>query len=106
MSPAERAILDHLKRLVSERLPLREMVLFGSHARGDAEPDSDLDVLVVLDAPADRHAREVVSDCAWEAGLEHGAVLAPLVVSRQEWEQGPERYSLLADAIRAEGVPV
>ena len=30
---------------------LRGVVLFGSEARGDAEPDSDIDVLVLLDGP-------------------------------------------------------
>ena len=106
MSPTERAVLEHLKRRVSERLPLRQMVLFGSRARGDADPDSDMDVLVVLEGPADRQARDTVSDCAWETGLDHGIVIAPIVVCRDEWENGPERYSLLAEAIRAEGVPV
>ena len=106
MGAAEKAVLERLKLLISERLPLYQMVLFGSRARGDAEPDSDFDLLVVLDGPADRSARETVSDCAWETGLEHGMVIVPIVVSRDEWERGPERYSLLAEAIRAEGVPV
>ncbi len=39
-------------------------------------------------------------------GLEHGMVIVPIVVGRDEWERGPERYSLLAEAIRSEGVPV
>ncbi len=30
---------------------LTQMVLYGSQARGDAQPDSDIDVLVVLKAP-------------------------------------------------------
>jgi predicted nucleotidyltransferase len=30
---------------------LTQMVLYGSQARGDAHPDSDIDVLVVLKAP-------------------------------------------------------
>ena len=30
---------------------LKRLVLFGSQARGDATPESDVDVLVVLDGP-------------------------------------------------------
>jgi len=38
-----------LETLYGERLVT--MILFGSHARGDAEPGSDIDVLVVLKEP-------------------------------------------------------
>ena len=31
---------------------LKQLVLFGSRARGDARPDSDVDLLVVLEGPA------------------------------------------------------
>ena len=106
MGAVEEAILRRLRLLISERLALHRMILFGSRARGDADSDSDMDVLVVLSGPADKAARDIVSDCAWEAGLEQGIVVVPIVVSRAEWEDGPERYSMLAEAIRAEGVPV
>jgi hypothetical protein len=32
--------------------------------------------------------------------------VVPVVFSRDEWEQGPERYSLLVQAVEAEGVPI
>jgi uncharacterized protein len=32
---------------------LRGVVLYGSEARGEAQPDSDIDVLVLLDGPVD-----------------------------------------------------
>jgi predicted nucleotidyltransferase len=36
-----------------------QIILFGSHARGDARPDSDVDVLVVLAAILDKHRTTV-----------------------------------------------
>jgi uncharacterized protein len=36
-----------------------KIVLFGSRARGDADPDSDFDFLVAERAPRDRHAEMV-----------------------------------------------
>jgi hypothetical protein len=47
-----------------------------------------------------------VSDCAWEAGFEHGIVIVPVVYSREDWEEGPERLSLLSLAVQQEGVPI
>ncbi|MCC3570523.1 MAG: nucleotidyltransferase domain-containing protein [Microcoleus sp. PH2017_40_RAT_O_B] len=40
---------SHFEQLYGDRLT--QMVLYGSQARGDADPDSDIDVLVVLKAP-------------------------------------------------------
>ncbi|MBI5584256.1 MAG: nucleotidyltransferase domain-containing protein [Deltaproteobacteria bacterium] len=78
----------------------------GSRARGDANPDSDLDVLVILDGPVSKQSRRIVSDNAWEVGFEAGIVVVPIVVSRESWEKGPERVSLLAMAVREEGVSI
>jgi predicted nucleotidyltransferase len=47
MNP-DRDVLDELvRRIVAEVKPLR-IILFGSAARGEMGPDSDLDVLVVM----------------------------------------------------------
>lgn len=44
---------QHLQSTYGERL--RHVILYGLHARGDAGPDSDVDVLVVLDEGANRY---------------------------------------------------
>lgn len=106
MTIDEQAVLRNFKALLSERLALHSVILFGSRARGDAAEDSDLDVLVVIDGPADEASRDWISDCAWDAGFEAGLVIVPIVYGRSEWETGPERHSLLARAIEREGVPV
>jgi predicted nucleotidyltransferase len=99
-------ILRRLKAKVAERLPLSRLVLFGSRARGDNEPDSDMDVLVVLEGPVSRESEEYVRSCAWELSYENGVVIFPLVVARTEWEEGPTSASLLAVAVGTEGVEV
>jgi len=106
VNATEKVVRDRFKSLVSQRLNVHQMILFGSRARGDADPDSDMDVLVVVDDSLDEQARDYVSGCAWEAGFEQGIVVVPVVFSREQWERGPERHSLLAQAIRAEGVPL
>jgi predicted nucleotidyltransferase len=47
---------DVVRRIVDAAHP-EKIVLFGSHARGAARPDSDLDVLVIADSREPRYRR-------------------------------------------------
>ena len=104
MNIIEKNVLAAFKALLSKRLSLYRVILFGSRARGDAMPYSDMDVLVILNESTSEQDNDYVSDCAWEAGFEHGIVIVPVVFTREEWENSPERYSLLAQDVREEGV--
>ena len=39
-------ILTELKKVLETKYPISEMGLFGSYARGDSNPESDIDILV------------------------------------------------------------
>lgn len=61
-----------LRSVVAYFDPVR-VILFGSHARGEAGPDSDYDLLVVLDDDAPKE--KLHWSAAWEARKDfHGAV--------------------------------
>lgn len=45
-----------------------------------------------------------VGQIAWESGFERGGVLAPLVFSRREFDDGPTAVSPLFESIQREGV--
>ncbi len=55
MGPKPELISEITKRVVESVQPLR-IVLFGSAARGDMGPDSDLDLLIVMPDGGDRLA--------------------------------------------------
>ena len=54
----ERDLREILDRIVGIADPDR-VVLFGSAARGDATPNSDIDLLVIEDSPLPRHRRSI-----------------------------------------------
>jgi len=61
---------------------LLELRLFGSEARGEAGPDSDLDVLVVVQPDTERTILEDrVIDIAFDVNLEFGLYISPRVVT-------------------------
>jgi predicted nucleotidyltransferase len=43
-----RSAIDEIVRRIAERFAPEKIILFGSHARGDAREDSDIDLLVLF----------------------------------------------------------
>ena len=62
----EEIVREAVERIVAEVDPLR-VILFGSTARGDRRPDSDLDFLVVMPRLADAQEKRAVKDQLQEA---------------------------------------
>ncbi|MBI5197686.1 MAG: nucleotidyltransferase domain-containing protein [Nitrospirae bacterium] len=104
MNELEKTVLNKFKSLLLDRVVVHKLILFGSRARGDADRDSDMDVVVVLNDGSSERDFDSVSECAWEAGFESGIVVVPVVYTREECENSPERSSLLAQAVVMEGV--
>ena len=100
---SDRMILDEFAGRVRRLFPEARIWAFGSRARGDAEPDSDFDICVVINK-ADREERHQVQDIAWEVGFEHGLVIVALCYSEKEFTTGPRTASPLVKNILLEGV--
>jgi predicted nucleotidyltransferase len=49
-----RAQIDRMVKRIVEKFDPEQIILFGSQARGDAGPDSDVDLLVVMDVEGSR----------------------------------------------------
>ncbi len=91
-----------LEALYGERLAT--MVLYGSYARGDAEPGSDIDVLVVLKgdvSPGEEIAR--TSETVAKLSLEHDVLVSRAFVSEERYAKGKSPF---IRNVRREGVVV
>ena len=83
---------------------LDRVVLYGSRARGDADLDSDIDALVVLDDCADfwvEHRR--IGDMAIRASEGAETIVSAMPMGRRDFEQ---RNSPLLLNVRREGVQI
>jgi hypothetical protein len=91
-----------LHRLYGERLV--DVVLYGSQARGDAHPDSDVDLAVILDevaSPWEELRR--MDDILWRHTLESGLTFSAIPISRATWA---ESRRPLVRAAKADGIPL
>jgi predicted nucleotidyltransferase len=79
--------------------------MFGSKARGDAGPESDLDVLVLVQDSAYALKHRILW-IASEISLNFGILLSPRVVPSAAWNEVAEAETLFFRTIRAESIPL
>ncbi|CBH23153.1 Conserved hypothetical protein containing nucleotidyltransferase domain [Salinibacter ruber M8] len=101
-TPVRRALSDAesaLGEIYGDRL--KKLIVYGSQARGEARPDSDVDLMIVLggrvypDEEAQRTSQLVI-----RLASEYGVALSPLHLSEENFE----RDRPLPRAARREGV--
>jgi len=81
---------------------LKRLILFGSQARGDAGPESDVDVLVVLSGPVtSMEEAERTSRVAIQAAARRDTALS--FIHKSEEEYSDERRPLV-QSVKKEGV--
>src|SRR6266545_4127425 len=83
---------------IVERFQPARIILFGSHARGTADPDSDVDLLVVMDTPL----RPLGQAVAIYRGIDHH-VAADILVRTTDQVANRDPRDLLLRTILHEG---
>jgi predicted nucleotidyltransferase len=102
MEAKTRKLAQELKALIKDRFGEADVIVFGSRARGDFQPESDLDICVIVER-LDRKTRDVIFDCAWEVGFKAGMVIVPVIFNRKEWK-GVMASAPIVKTIAKEGV--
>jgi predicted nucleotidyltransferase len=75
-------VKEHLLKLYGDKI--KQVILYGSQARGEATEDSDVDVLVVVDDSLDPSAvRNSLSDLLFDLLLETNELISVIVIPEQ-----------------------
>lgn len=79
-------LLAECKAAVREVSGDADLILFGSRARGDAQDDSDYDLLVLVDAEPDMDMEQAMVGKLFPLECRSGKVLTVFVYAREQWD--------------------
>ena len=99
------SVLQAARSLKSD-LPVSQVILFGSKARGQADVYSDLDLLVIFSCPVTARLRDTVSEKLADINLQNDVVLSSVVVFERDWTDGLLRYLPLYAEVQRDGCAV
>jgi predicted nucleotidyltransferase len=76
-----------LIRIYGERL--KDLYLYGSYARSEQQPDSDIDVMIVLDA-YESYGREIdrTGELVSKLSLDYDISISRVIMTEKQWKAG------------------
>lgn len=104
MISSEKYIAEKIKTQVLLKNPNADVILFGSHARGDYRENSDWDILILLNQTnVSRLVEKEYRDILFETELEIEVPISVFVFSKNDWEQ---KYNItpLYQNIKKDGI--
>ena len=80
-------VVHAVKNTLHRVAPDATAILYGSEARGEARPSSDIDVLVLLDKEKiTLNDRQQITYPLYDVGLETDTIISIMVFSKRAWE--------------------
>ena len=94
------------KDAVSSKYPNTQIILYVSQARADTHPESDVDLLVLLDEQIAEQQKRDIHDLIYDIGLAADIVISAIIKSVDKWNLPISQATPLYQNIRKEGIKV
>jgi len=98
--------IDEMAALLPSRWPVDALVLYGSKARSDDTPDSDIDLLVLTGRLLSPEEISNMRAASRRIGLKHGTWPELYIRTSEEWWRGVYQAAPIRKEIDAEGVDI
>ena len=104
-APVDRVLSDFLEGIRSVRGQIKELVLFGSRARGEHRTHSDYDILVIVDRRSPQ-LLDVLYDSVVQVLLSHGRLVSLKIFDEPQYAHLQQLGTPFMRRIAAEGQPL
>ena len=107
LAPKERTAIQAFLRSLQDNLAdqVLQATLFGSKARGDSNPWSDIDILIMVKKES-WQLRAQISTLAADVSLEYDVLIGPRVIGQERWDRMKQAHFGLYKNIATEGIPL
>jgi len=97
-------ILEKITRAIHKQDPTAQAFLFGSRARGDNKPDSDWDIVILVNSQSvTDEIEDKFRDVLYNIELESGQIISIFIYPKSLWNK-TLKYSPLYKAVKKEGI--
>ena len=95
--------VENVHRIYGEKL--KTVILYGSYARGDFRPDSDIDIMILVDLPDDeiRSRGHALSDLTFNYNFDNNLKIMPIVKNLEHFNKWLRAYPFYNN-VKNEGV--
>jgi uncharacterized protein (UPF0332 family)/predicted nucleotidyltransferase len=104
LAPAERQAIEAAAAALRASFPVTEIVLFGSKARGDSDPESDIDLLVLTARKLAWQEERTIIHELFDIGMRFDVVFSPLTIEARSWREGLHSVLPIHTEVEREGV--
>ena len=106
LSDTDRRAIQAAAAALREHLPVDQVILYGSKARGDDDDESDIDLLVLTSRPLTPDEDRSVVSLLFPLQLEFDVMLSSVEIPRDEWDHGVYQVMPLRYEVERDGVAV
>ncbi|OIQ12638.1 nucleotidyltransferase family protein [Neomoorella thermoacetica] len=104
--PMNKAIKEFSTLLKKQLGPkLLDTRLFGSVARGTFTPESDIDILVIIQ-DENKITRDTIIETAVDINLKYDVVISPVIISAERFSRPLFQETYFYKSIQKEGIPL
>ncbi len=99
-------ILKHISDAINKQDPSAQAYLFGSQARGDNKPDSDWDIIILINNQnVTNEIEDKFRDALYGIELNSGQIISTFIYPKSFWQK-ILKYSPLYKSVEKEGIKI